>query len=925
MASVNHSIAVPDGAVAGAWEAAAAWHAMPAEAVMRRLGADAHGLSTPEAAARLARHGPNRLPPPPRPGALSRFLAQFRNLLILVLLVAAIATVLLGHAADAAVILAVVLINALIGFIQEGRAERALEAIRRMIDPRASVLRDGRRQTIAAEDIVPGDLVLIEAGDRVPADLRLVRARQLAIEEAALTGESVPVHKAVETSPPESPLGDRHGMAFSGTLVTTGQGQGIAVATGRTTELGRISALLSGVQTLRTPLLVQMDALARRLTVLILAIAAAAFAFAVFVRNYTFGDAFMAMVGLAVAAIPEGLPAVMTITLAIGVQRMAARNAIIRRLPAAETLGAVSVICSDKTGTLTLNAMMVTSIVTAEAEFSLSGSGYAPEGAVTAGGRPATAASQPSLAALLRAAVLCNDAALRAADGDWRPEGDPMEAALLAAAMKAGLDPEALRAGIPRHDAIPFDSAHRFMASLHEDDDGVPIVVLKGAPERVLAMCGAEWRADGTAPLDQAAWLERAEALAARGQRVLAFAMRENASRPRTLDHDDVESGLLLLGLAGFIDPPRPEAIEAVRDCRAAGIRVVMITGDHVATAREIARQLGIAEDPVAIEGAALERMDETALRQAARTAHVFARTTPEHKLRLVSALQAEGLFVAMTGDGVNDAPALKRADIGVAMGAGGTEVAKQAADMVLADDNFASIVAAVREGRTVYDNIVKVIGWTLPTNGGEAFIILAALAIGMALPITPLQILWINMVTAVALGLTLAFEPTEPGAMRRPPRPPGASLLDGRLLWRVGFVSLLFLVAAFGLFTWAKAQGHSLELARTMVVNVVIVLEIAHLFNVRYVHGASLTWRGVLGTRAVLIGLAVTVAAQLMFTYAPFMQAVFDSRPVPLFEGAVIIACGIAMFAVVEIEKALFRRLSSAGSRHDDGRRATG
>jgi magnesium-transporting ATPase (P-type) len=886
---------------------------MAADAVLAQFGTGPDGLSEAEAAARLARHGPNRLPPPPRPGALRRFLAQFQNLLILVLLASAAAALLLGHPVDAAVILAVVLANALIGFIQEGRAERALEAIRGMIDPRATVRRDGSRRSIAAEAIVPGDLVLIEAGDRVPADLRLIRARQLAIEEAALTGESVPVPKSTDPAPADAPLGDRHGMAFSGTLVTTGQGLGVAVATGSATELGRISTMLARVETLRTPLLQQMDALARRLTVVILGIAGLAFAFAVLVRGYSAGEAFMAMVGLAVAAIPEGLPAVMTITLAIGVQRMAARHAIIRRLPAAETLGAVSVICSDKTGTLTRNAMVVTTIATPSGEVALSGGGYAPEGTVTRDGRPADAASDPELAVLLRAAVLCNDAALTRTDGGWRPEGDPMEAALLAAAMKAGLDPAALRRGLPRHDAIPFDAAHRFMATMHEQADGPPLVLLKGAPERVLAMCDAEWRPDGSAAIDPAAWLARAEALAARGLRVLAFAMREGIDTPRALDHGDVQSGLLLLGLVGLIDPPREEAIAAVRECRTAGVRVVMITGDHLATAREIARQLGIAEDPVAIEGAALERMDDAALREAAARAHVFARTTPEHKLRLVTALQASGLIVAMTGDGVNDAPALKRADIGVAMGAGGTEVAKQAADMVLADDNFASIVAAVREGRTVYDNIVKVIGWTLPTNGGEALTILAALAIGLALPVTPVQILWINTVTAVALGLTLAFEPTEPGAMRRPPRPAGARILDGELLWRVAFVSLLFVIAAFGIFFWAKAQGHSVELARTMVVNTIVVLEIAYLFSVRYVHGTSLTWQGVIGTPAVLIGLAATVLGQLAFTYAPPMQAVFATRPVPLVEGIAILATGAALLVVLELEKLVRRRLLAA------------
>ena len=896
----------PDGQASGA----PAWHAMPTDAVLRRLGTDARGLTQAEAAARLARYGANRLPPPPRPSVLRRFLAQFWNVLIQALLASALAALALGHVVDALVILGVVVLNALVGFIQEGRAERALEAIRGLIDPRASVLRDGGRHTFPADQIVPGDIVLIEAGDRVPADLRLIRARQLAIDESALTGESVAATKGTGPSPPGAPLADRDGMAFSGSLVCTGQGQGVAVATGAATELGHISTLLGQVDQLTTPLIRQMDALARRLTVIVLGISGIALLFAVFARGYAWADAFMAMVGLAVAAIPEGLPAVMTITLAIGVQRMAVRNAIIRRLPAAETLGAVSVICSDKTGTLTRNAMVVASIAIPGRTLAVSGTGYAPQGAFVEHGAPIEAAGDPDLAPLLRAFVLCNDANLSESDGAWRPEGDPMEAALLAAAMKAGIDPPALRREVPRHDAIPFDAAHRFMASLHDEADGTPLVLLKGAPERVLAMCGAEWRADGERPLDRAAWLAHADALAGRGQRVLAFAMREGTARPRALDHDDVESGLVLLGLAGFIDPPREEAVEAVRECRSAGIHVVMITGDHVATAREIARQLGIADDPVAIEGGSLDQMDDAALRKAVRRAQVFARTTPEHKLRLVTALQAEGLIVAMTGDGVNDAPALKRADIGVTMGQGGTEVAKQAADIVLADDNFASIVAAVREGRTVFDNIVKVIAWILPTNGGEALIILAAVALGLPLPVTAVQILWINMVTDTTLGLTLAFEPTEPGAMQRPPRNVTANILGGELLWRVCLVSVFFAATAFGIFFWAWQQDEDLALARTMVVNMMVVLEVAYLFSVRFVHGVPLSWQSVIGTRPVLVGVGITVAAQLAFTYAPFMRAVFDSRPVPLLEGAIILGCGAALLLLMEIEKAARRAI---------------
>ncbi|WP_191083035.1 HAD-IC family P-type ATPase [Roseococcus microcysteis] len=867
-------------------------HALTPDAALRAQATTRQGLAAQEAAERLSRHGPNTLPEAPGRGPLLRFALQFHDALIYVLLGAAVLALVLGHLLDAAVILGVVLINATIGFVQEGKAARALDAIRRMIDPTALVLRDGARQRVPAAEIVPGDLVLLEAGDRVPADLRLLRAKSLRLDEAALTGESVPVDKDVAPLAPETPLAERNCMAWSGTLVAAGAGMGVVVATGSGTELGRISALLGQVDTLQTPLLRQMSRFARQVTAAILALSAALLAFAMLVRAQTLDESFMAVVGMAVAAIPEGLPAMLTITLALGVRRMAGRQAIIRQLPAVETLGAVAVICTDKTGTLTRNEMVATSLLTPSGEYTAAGTGYAPTGEVTKGTAPVLAADHPDLLELVRAGLLCNDAELREVDGAWRVEGDPMEGALLALAHRAGLDPEPERAVRPRLDEIPFDSAHRFMATLHE---GADVAYLKGAPERVLDLCAP----DGTD------WHARAEALAARGQRVLAFAALHVPSGGLPAP-DALPGGARLLGLVGFIDPPRPEALEAVRDARAAGIRVVMITGDHAATAREIARQLGLAEDPVAMTGQELDALDESALREAASRATVFARTTPEHKLRLVTALQAEGLTVAMTGDGVNDAPALKRADVGVAMGAKGTEAAKQAADMVLADDNFASIVAAVREGRTVYDNIRKVIRWTLPTNGGQAMTILAAIAVGMTLPITPVQILWVNMVCAVALGTPLAFEPTEPGTMRRPPRPRGEPLLTGDLVWRIAFTALLMAGGAFGVFFWAKAQGLPLEVARTMVVNGIVVMQIAYLFSVRYVHGSSLTWEGVLGTPAVLAGLATAITAQLALTYLPPFQLLFETAPLGWREGAIVLGMGVVLLLVVEAEKRL-------------------
>jgi magnesium-transporting ATPase (P-type) len=880
------------------------WHALRADEVLDWLNSSPEGLSKDEASDRLARVGPNRLPQGKKQGPLVRFLLQFHNLLIYVLLVAAVLSLLFEHAIDAAVILGVVILNAVVGFIQEGRAEQALEAIRGMIDPHASVLRGGRRMTIPAEEVVPGDIVILEAGDRVPADLRLLRARSLKIDEAVLTGESVPVDKAVAPVPENASLGDRTSMGFSGTFVASGQGAGIAVATGPGTELGRISALISSVETLQTPLIRQMDQFARQLTVVILAISAGAFLFAHLFRGYSFADAFMIVIGLAVSAIPEGLPAVLTIALAIGVQRMVARHAIIRKLPAVETLGSVSVICSDKTGTLTRNEMTVRTLVTASGIYEVTGVGYAPRGGFYIGEKEIDPIEDRAVMLLIAIATLCNDADLRQTKSGWIVDGDPMEGALVTLAMKAGIEPARVRRPLPRTDEIPFDAQHRFMATLHHSHADGAFILIKGAPERILEMCAYERYGGVNQPINIEAWWHAAEALAARGERVLGFAAKPAKEGQRDLSFEDVEGDAVLTGLIGFIDPPREEAIEAIKDCKAAGIRVMMITGDHVATAREIGRQLGLARDPHAMVGSDLEALDDEELRVAVRDTTVFARTTPEHKLRLVEALQAEGLTVAMTGDGVNDAPALKRADVGVAMGQKGTEAAKEAAEMVLADDNFASIAASVQEGRTVYDNIVKVISWTLPTNGGEGFTILAALAIGLALPVTPVQILWINMVTAVALGLTLAFEPPEPGTMRRPPRRAGQPMITGELFWRIIFVSIIFVIGAFTMFFWAQERGLEIEEARTIVVNTIVVMEIFYLFSVRTLHGGKRTWLSRLGTPAIWIGIAITLLSQAAFTYVPFMHTVFESRSIGLLDVLAIAGIGFAMLIAVEIEK---------------------
>ncbi|HSD91913.1 MAG TPA: cation-transporting P-type ATPase [Methyloceanibacter sp.] len=904
----------PGESVAGAAEGG--WHAQSAADIIAALATSRDGLSAEEAKARLGRYGFNRLAAGRKQSEILRFLSHFNNVLIYVLIAAAGLAAMIGHFADAAVVMTVVLVNATIGYVQEGRAEKALEAIRGMIDPQASVVRGGRRAVIAAENIVPGDLVLLEPGDRVPADLRLIRARNLRIDEAALTGESVPVDKTVAPVAAEAPLGDRTSMVFSGTLVASGTGTGVAVATGAQSQLGRISTVVGTVETLTTPLIKQMNQLARKLTVIILLGSAAVFVFAVLVRGYHWQEAFMVMVGLAVAAIPEGLPVVMTITLAIGVQRMAASNAIISRLPAVETLGSVSVICSDKTGTLTRNEMTVRAVLTADGRFEVSGSGYRPEGTLELDGRVIDAAEHPVLLEAARAAILCNDAELRSSDGTWVVNGDSMEGALVSFGIKAGHDAELLRKQVPRTDEIPFGTQHKFMATLHHGHlDGAAFAYIKGAPERILTMCSRQRGPVGDEPLDREFWRNETDAMARRGRRVLAVAIKALPRERRDLSFADVEDGATLLCLLGLIDPPREEALPAIRECQQAGIAVKMITGDHAETAEAIARELQLAPEPRTITGPAIDRIDDARLKEVVREVSVFARTSPSHKLRLVMALQADDAVTAMTGDGVNDAPALKRADVGVAMGKKGTEAAKQAAEMILADDNFASIVAAVREGRTVYDNLRKVIEWTLPTNGGEASAIIVALAFGLTLPMTAIQILWINLVTAVTLGLALAFEPTEPGAMRRRPRGPSERFLSGRLLWRTGFVSLLFVAGAFGMFYYATERGLSVDAARTMVVNSIVVMEIFYLFSVRYIHGTSLTWQGVLGTPAVLIAVAIVVAAQFAFTYLPFMQDLFRTEAVSLSDGALIIGIGVALLIVVELEKRLTAAFSWQGS----------
>jgi magnesium-transporting ATPase (P-type) len=826
-----------------------------------------------------------------------------------VLLAASVVTAALAHWVDTAVIVGVVVINAVIGFIQEGKAERALEAIRSMLSLHASVVRGGKKSNLPAEALVPGDIVFLQSGDKVPADLRLIRVKNLQAQEAVLTGESLAVEKAPDPVPETAELGDRSSMAYSGTLVTYGQATGVVVATGEATEIGRISSMLAEVETLTTPLLQQLAVFGRRLTIAIVAVAALTFGFAVLIQRYSASDSFLAAVSLAVAAIPEGLPAIMTITLAIGVQRMARRNAIIRRLPAVETLGSVSVICSDKTGTLTRNEMTVQSIATSGHLFEVTGVGYLPVGEFLLDGAEVSLEHRPLLSEMTRGALLCSDASLRQVGEQWIVDGDPTEGALVVVAMKAGLDPDFESKNYPRTDVIPFESEHRFMATLHHNHDGHGFIYVKGAPERILEMCDRQRGYGADEPLDAEYWHKRTEESAGRGQRILALASRPATNSHRELRFEDVEKDLVLVGLFGLADPPRQEAIEAVAQCRSAGIQVKMITGDHAATARAVAAQLGLGNTAPVLTGRELDALDGPQLASRIQDANVFARTSPQHKLRLVAALQASGHVVAMTGDGVNDAPALKRADVGVAMGVKGTEAAKEAAEMVLADDNFASIAHAVEEGRTVYDNLKKSIVFILPTNGGEALTIVTAIALGRLLPITAAQILWVNMITAVTLALSLAFEAAERDVMRRPPRKRDEHILSGFLLWRIAFVSMILVAGIFGMFLWQREHGASIELARTAAVNTLVMFEVFYLFNARFLFASSFNRAGIFGSRPILVAIGLVVVFQLLFTYAPPLQFLFQTVALDAVTWAEIVVISSTVFFLVEMEKYVFRR----------------
>lgn len=884
------------------------WHALPLAEIEHTLQTGPDGLQAAEIQDRLARFGPNRLPPPKRRGPLLRLLLQFHNILLYIMIAAAAITAFLGHWLDTGVLLAAVIINAIIGFIQEGKAETALDSIRTLLSPHAVVIREGIRQEIDATELVPGDRVLLVSGDRVPADMRLISVKELQVEEAALTGESLPVQKQIEATQPDAPLGDRFNMAYSGTLVVYGQASGIVVATGSTTELGEINRLLEDTRRLSTPLLRQIDRFAVRLAVFILITSVITFLLGVLWRNYAPAEMFMMTVALIASAIPEELPAIMTVILALGVQRMARHKAIIRRLPAVEALGSVTIICSDKTGTLTRNEMTVQRVITAENQFAVSGAGYTPAGEFSMDGQIIDPTRYPALNLAIRTGVLCNDARLRKEHDQWQIEGDPTEGALLVLGEKTGFSSHLANIAWPRQDVIPFESQHSFMATYHLDSENESWIFVKGAPERILAMCTAQLQQVGEQPLNADYWQQQINSTAAQGLRLLALACKRSAPQEDNLKIGDIKTGFTLLALVGIIDPPRKEAIQAVAECHRAGIRVKMITGDHAETARAVGAQLGIGQNRPVLTGTEITAMDDEALRGIVMEVDIFARTSPEHKLRLVQALQASHQVVAMTGDGVNDAPALKRADVGVAMGLKGTEAAREAADMVLADDNFATIAHAVREGRAIYDNLKKFILFILPTNGGEALVVIAAMLFELTLPLTPVQILWINMVTTSALGLALAFEPAEHNIMHRGPRPPGEALLSGFFIWRVLMVSVLMMAVTLGLFLWELENGTPIDTARTISVNAIVLMEMFYLINSRHIFAPLTLIRGMAGNRYILLAIAACMLLQIAYTHLPAMQTIFKSTNLSVLEWCKSMAAGLVVFYVIELEKLIIR-----------------
>ena len=884
------------------------WAASPEE-VLASVDSTIDGLAGSEVERRLARDGRNELPTPKPVPAWRRLLSQYNDILIYILIAAAALKAYSGDWVDFAVIAVVILATGLIGFIQEGRAASALASLQTMQSLDAQVLRDGTWGVVDAATIVLGDVIRVRSGDRVPADVRLLTSSSLQVDEAALTGESVPAQKELEPVAAEAGVGDRSSMLFSSTIITAGTAEAVVVSTGGNTEIGRISALVADQEKLDTPLSRQLAKLGTQLAILIGVMAVVMLAIGYFVHDFHGDELISAAIGFAVAAVPEGLPALVTITLALGVQQMARRNAITRKMAAVETLGSVTTICSDKTGTLTQNEMTARTVLTSEGRYVVEGTGYQPKGHVTdPHGQPAALPDHPDLEALVIAAGAANDARVEETDEGWRVVGQPTEGALDVLATKAGAD----MAHVTRLATVPFESAHKFSATLDDVASGERRIHVLGAPDRLLDRSTTQLGGGGsTETLDHGFWDAGIDELSEQGLRVLAAASRP-ADGVEDLALDDLDTGLTFLGLVGIVDPPRPEVTDAISLAHTAGIRVKMITGDHAGTAVAISRELGIAPaegDVKALTGAELEAMSDDELAAQVRDVDIYARTSPEHKLRIVKALQTHDEVVAMTGDGVNDAPSITRADVGVAMGIKGTEATKEAADIVLADDNFATIERAVEEGRRIYDNIRKSVVFLLPTNGGQGLVILVAVLLGMALPLSPVQILWVNLVTALTLSLSLSSEPAEPGIMSRPPRSTKEQILSPRALAQVLWSSVAIGGAALLMFMRQNAVV-DYDVAQTAAVTMLAFGQIAFLFNCRFLNTSSLTWRVLVGNRAVWFSIAGLIALQLIFIHAPFMNTWFGSSELGWAQWGPILGLSVGVFLFNELGKFLINRV---------------
>ena len=896
-------------------------HHQDGEQLLAQLDSGPQGLSQAEAEARQAHWGANQLQANPPLPAWRRWLRQFHNLFIYVLMASALLSLALGHGVDAGVILAVILINASIGFLQEGKAEAALQAIMSLSHNRCLVRRGGQALAIDSRELVPGDLVLLQAGDRVPADLRLLHSRELSCDESMLTGESLPSHKHPAPVAQATPLAERRSMAFMGTLVSRGAGTGLVVGTAANTQIGSINQLVQQLSGQRTPLQAQLGRLTQQLSLAILLATLAVILLSLGLHSLPLNELLQGAVGIAVSAIPEGLPAIVTIALALGVERMASKHALVRRLPAVEVLGSVDVICTDKTGTLTANAMTVRQLVTSRHQYRVSGEGYSPEGEFQHQASDELDLATPDagddscLQLACRIALLCNDANITHQDGHWQLHGDPTEGALFALALKAGFNAHQASSDWPRLDTLPFESERRYMASLHGGSDGaIPLreMAVKGAPDRLLPLCQLQWGSQGPEPINHRYWEAQLAQLADQGMRVLALAYRPLEPHHQQLEHQHLEQGLVMVALAGISDPPRREAITAIARCQSAGIRVVMITGDNPATAAAIGRELGLHSQAV-MTGAQLDKLSPAQLADAAERVDIFARTSPANKLQLVEALQARQHTVAMTGDGVNDAPALRRADIGIAMGMKGTDAAREAGAFVLTDDNFATIARAVAEGRTIYDNILKSLVFILPTNIMQASIIALALVFGWLLPITPAQVLWVNTVTAISLALALVFERGEANIMERPPRPRHSNLLNRTLVYRLLLVAGLGTASVFALFSWQLQQGASLELARAIAVNSLVLIQCFYLLGARSFHDAIWHPGYWLGIAPSLVAIALVLMLQMAFTYLPLSQHLFGLAPLALHHWLLVALASCPLLVLVELEKTWRRHRQGA------------